>query len=328
MIITKTKAATAAEYKRRMNKVLQYIDLNLDQSLQLENIAKASHFSPFHFHRIFHALIGETVNDYVIRRRMEKAAYILVYKPELKIIDVAMESGYSSNANFSKAFKSYFGLSPSMLRKKPTQDTFDKFDSKKGKLFSKYGKALNPQDLYSQFVTKIKVFNFDKLEEMLMNITVKDMPEKGIAYLTTPAGYNLDSVYETWDKLIHWAELRKIDTSHENRFAICHDNPSVTPENLCRYDACIVINSSIDVILPCNRSTIPSGKYAVAYFKDRAEKINNFMTEICSTWLPNSGYEPDDYPVIFNYLNDSRQDGYVEMNVYIKIKELKLTSTI
>lgn len=319
------KSNTSAEYVRRINKALEFIDYHIDQSIQLENIANISHFSPYHFHRIFHAMVGETVNDYVSRKRMEKAVCRLVYKAELSITDVAEMGGYSSSANFSKAFKLYFGVSPSELRSSQYSELDGNKKSKKGKLYNKYGKAFNPQELYSQFVTQSEVFDPDKLEDILMQVKINEIQEKTIAYLTTPNGYELESVYATWDKIIHWAELKGIKENKQERFAICHDNPSITPEDKCRYDAAIVVTPDTNISTPFVKSTLPSGKYAVAYFKDSGEKINNFMTELCSHWFPDSGYEPDNYPPIFNYLNDSRQDGYVEMNVYIKVKILELS---
>ena len=84
----------------------------------------------------------------------------------------------------------------------------------------------------------------------------------------------------------------------------------------------MVVSEGIRVTAPYASSVIPEGKYAIGYFKDDAAKINNFMTEMCSNWFPSSGYEPDDYPPMFNYLNDARRDGFVEMDVYIKIKDL------
>lgn len=332
---SRIKARTSAEYIRRINKTLEFIDNHLDQAIQLEDAARASHFSPYHFHRLFHALVGETVNDYVSRKRMEIAVSRLVYKPELSVTEVAEMGGFSSSANFSKAFKLYFGVSPTELRDPQSpksgfqngqlQNSGDSNKSKIGKLYSKYGKVFNPQQLYSQFVTQDIVFDPDKLEEMLMKIKVEEQQEKPIAFLTSPKGYELDSVFATWDKVIHWAKSKGINEKLQSRFAICHDNPMVTPENKCRYDAAIVINPEVEVVQPFTQSVIPGGKYAIAYYKDGADKINNFMTELCSQWFPNSGYEPDNYPPIFNYLNDSRDDGYVEMDVYIKLKELSVS---
>jgi len=319
MDMRELKVNTAVEYSRRIQKSLKFISLNLDQTIRLDDVARASHFSPYHFHRIFHALVGETVNDYVSRKRMEQAVKRLVYQPGLSVTEVAEAGGFSSSANFAKAFKLYFGVSPSELRNQQSQYTDN---SKIGKIFSKYGKVFNPQELYSQFVTKDNVFNPDKLEEMLMKVKVKEQQEKRIAYLTTPNGYELDSIFATWDKIIHWASVQGIESENQVRFAICHDNPTITPEEKCRYDAAIVVEPQVEIVPPYHQSVIPGGKYAVAYYKDDAEKISPFITELCSHWFPSSGYEPDDYPVIFNYLNDSRQDGYVEMDVHIKLKEL------
>jgi len=310
---------TQDEYIRRINKSLEYIENHLDHPIQLDDIARASHFSSYHFHRMFHAMVGETVNDYVSRKRMEKAISRLVCKPELSITEVAEAGGFSSAANFAKAFKLYFGTSPSELRNAKSKK------SNIGKLYSKYGKAFNPQDLYSQFVTQSAVFDRNKLEELLMMIKVKEQQEKQIAYLTAPKGYELDSIFATWDKIVNWAVLKGIECNKQTRFAICHDNPVITPEDKCRYDAAIEISSDVEVFSPYHRSVIPAGKYAIAYYKDEAAKISNFMTELCSHWFPSSGYEPDDYPPVFNYLNDSRQDGYVEMNVYFKVKELQIS---
>ncbi len=152
---------------------VEFIAENIDQNINLEKIAQASHFSPFHFHRIFHGIVGESVNDYVSRKKMERSVSILLSQAELSITEVAEMGGFSSNANFSKSFKLYFGINPSQLRNPVT-----KYKSKIGKIYSKYGKVFNPQDLYSQFVTQSAAFDPDQLEEMLMNVNVEEIAEK------------------------------------------------------------------------------------------------------------------------------------------------------
>ncbi len=136
------KLNTSAEYPRRINRALEFIDSHLDQSLQLDDVARASHFSAYHFHRIFHALVGETVNEYVSRKRLEKAAKRLISRPELSITNVSEAGGYSSSANFSKAFKLYFGLSPSELRNCQSNEFNGNKVSKKGKLYRKLERLL------------------------------------------------------------------------------------------------------------------------------------------------------------------------------------------
>lgn len=323
MISSPTHNKTQVEYYRRIQLALDFIESNIDRSIQLNDIAKTSHFSSFHFHRIFHAIVGETVNDYVSRKKMEKAVNRLAYHSKMTVTEIAHIGGFSSSANFSKAFKLYFGMSPSELRKVKFQNKYIK-ESKNGKLYSKYGKEFKPQDLYSQFVTKAGASVSGKLEEILMDVKVEYREEINIAFLSSDKGYELDSVYRTWDKVTSWGRNSGIDCYQQTRFGICHDNPTITPEDKCCYDAAIEIPSQLAVAAPFKKSSIPSGKYAVAYFKNSAEKITSFMTELCGGWFINSGYEPDDFPPVFNYLNDSRKDGFVEMKVYIKIKNLDI----
>jgi len=155
-----------------------------------------------------------------------------------------------------------------------------------------------------------------------MNVKIEEINEKIIAYLTTPNGYELDSVFETWDKIINPAKSKGIQNQENKRFAICHDNPMITPTEKCRYNASIEIDPGIEVATPYTKSSIPSGKYAIAYYKGDGDKVSHFYMELYSAWLPTSGYEPDNFPPIAHYLNDSRIDGFVEMKAYIKLKEL------
>ena len=104
------------EYKVRIDRVIRYIEANLTNKISLTEVAKVSYFSAYHFHRIFSAIMGETVNDYIVRQRLEKAINLLIFQTELSVTQVALDSGFSSSANFSKAVKLHFGFSPSEIR--------------------------------------------------------------------------------------------------------------------------------------------------------------------------------------------------------------------
>ena len=71
------------EYIKRINSALEYIDKHIEEKLTLETIATIAHYSPYHFHRIFKAVIGETLNEYIIRQRIEKSALQLMTKKTL-----------------------------------------------------------------------------------------------------------------------------------------------------------------------------------------------------------------------------------------------------
>src|SRR5437899_2969129 len=103
-------------YERRMHKVLDHIDRQLDKPLDLESLAEVAHFSPFHFHRLFAAWMGETLGDYLRRRRVEVAAMRLSSQPRLSVLTAAISVGFGSGEAFTRAFKTRFGCSPTTWR--------------------------------------------------------------------------------------------------------------------------------------------------------------------------------------------------------------------
>jgi AraC family transcriptional regulator len=308
---------TGNRYVERVNLALRFIHENLGRRIDLKEIAEASSFSIYHFHRIFLALVGETVNAYVGRKRLERAANMLVFKKELSITEIAVVTGFSSSANFAKAIKLYFGFSPSQIRKPVSTE-----NSKIGKIFSKYGKAFNPEDLYPQVVANGGINNPGQFEEVLMNVKIVEIKEQVACGLTSPAGYESASLFKTWDKLIAWARSNGIEDEKQKRFALCHDNPAITPIEKCRYEAAVVVNPDAQIVKPFFKVVIPSGKYAVAHYKGAPDETGKFHMSLYSNWFPNSGFEPDDLPLMEHYLNDVRKDGCVEMEVHIKLKNV------
>lgn len=106
-----------AEYVARINRVRDYIDEHLSDPLTLTELAEVAAFSPFHFHRIFAAMVGEPSGQYVRRLRLERAAQQLVASPRKPITAVALDCGFSGSAPFARAFKESFGVSASEWRR-------------------------------------------------------------------------------------------------------------------------------------------------------------------------------------------------------------------
>jgi len=112
---------TRQSYQERLLRVLLHIQRNLDQQIQLDELAAIACFSPFHFHRIFRGMVGESVMEYVRRLRLEQAANKLRFS-DRPVIDVALDAGYESHEAFTRAFSSRFGLTPSSFRKSQQAD--------------------------------------------------------------------------------------------------------------------------------------------------------------------------------------------------------------
>ena len=101
------------EYISRINRVIDYIEKNLDKELNLEKLASEAHFSPFHFHRIFSAFNGETLNNFIKRVRIEKCASSILNDEETPISEIAYKYGFNSISVFSRSFKEHFDISAS-----------------------------------------------------------------------------------------------------------------------------------------------------------------------------------------------------------------------
>lgn len=117
------KEATESEYYRSVNRVIDHVKNHLHEPTDLHTLASIAHISPYHFHRIFKNVIGESVSDYVLRLRMEYVADRLQTTP-LPLAELAERTGYSSEQALSRAFKGYFDLPPKTFRKLYFQETF------------------------------------------------------------------------------------------------------------------------------------------------------------------------------------------------------------
>lgn len=93
------------EHTKRIRKVLDYIENNLHAKLSLEKIAEVGYYSPFHFHRIFKAIIGETLQEFITRKRLEKSALKLSKNKNEPLDEIYLEVGFNSHSTFSKKFK-------------------------------------------------------------------------------------------------------------------------------------------------------------------------------------------------------------------------------
>lgn len=101
--------------KLKIQNSVDYIEEHLCEDMKLDEIAEQSHFSEFHFHRLFHKAVGTNVMEYVRKRRLNEAANELTETSE-KITDIALKYQFSSAESFSRAFKKIYGMSPREYR--------------------------------------------------------------------------------------------------------------------------------------------------------------------------------------------------------------------
>jgi AraC family transcriptional regulator len=298
------------EYRTRLHKVVHYIQHNLGEELTLSTLADAAFFSPFHFHRIFTALIGETPSDYVNRLRLEKAANFLLTNPSLSVTEIALICGFSSSATFSRSFKNHFGI---------TATNF----SKNCKTHGKNRKAISSRSKYLSAVRQQKPGPFTT-RRLSMNVEIKQMPLFHLAYVANMEGYDSPKIKKAWDLLCGWAGMNDLFTKETVFIGVSFDNPDITPAEKCRYYACLTIPSSVTPRKDIGTLDLSGGKHAVAHFTGKPAQIAGAYQWLYGEWLPKSGFQPLDQPSyeIYHSTPDQNPDGNFVMDICMPIRPL------
>jgi AraC family transcriptional regulator len=274
------------EYQTRMHRVLAHIDAHLDQPLDLNTLAQVAHFSPFHFHRVFAAWMGETLGDYMRRRRVELAAMRLAAQPRSRVLDLALSVGFGSAEAFTRAFKARFGCSPTAWRAQ--QAALRRANRNPGQVDG------NPDQVFPQPFTHHEAsHNPDR--ESLMKVKIIDRQSATIAYLRHLGPYG-EAVARFWQEAyVPWAVMNRLGPDHA-RYGISHDDPSITAPVQCRYDACAEVAPDFVVNGGAQKATIPGGKYAVLAFRGTVAQVGCAWAAILRDWLPESGLQLDARP--------------------------------
>src|SRR5260370_16314214 len=169
--VPNTKSQASSEYSRRIDRVIDYLRENLHRPVKLGELAHVACLSAFHFHRIFGAVSGETLNNFTNRLRLEKAARLLRYSDQ-SLTDIALDCGFSSSATFSRAFRTGYDTSPRQFRKSG--------EIKKSKickeLFSgpEYLLPMSPQEKRAAFPVRLI-----------------DVPERQVPYIRVPNPFEM-----------------------------------------------------------------------------------------------------------------------------------------
>lgn len=301
------------EYTARINRVIDYIGANLDRDLNLETLAGVANFSPFHFHRIFRAMVGETLGGFIQRIRIEKAASQLIYNPKKSITAIALDCGFSGSATFARAFKEMFHMSASEWRSRVRQrqeSKIRKIERKEGQAPGKMGQDFAAISMYIDPVTNNPQWRIKMLNKSPIQVEVKDMPAWPVAYVRHIGPYQGDSVlFESlFNKLMAWAAPRGLLRFPETQvLAVYYDDPEITATEKLRVDACITIPPDAVVDGEIGKTVMPGGKYAVAHFELAAQEYQEAWDLVYGEWLPQSGYQPDDRPCYELYLNSPEE---------------------
>lgn len=308
-----TSSESYNEYISRIQNVIKFVTENIAENLDLNSLSRAAFFSPFHFHRIFSAIVKETPLDFVKRIRLEKAAGMLAYSKKHSITEIAFECGFSSSSVFSRAFKTHFGCSATEWKKEYLRK------SKNSKTKSNTGKDKTvPQNYFDSGNNTVR----NNLSSFEMEVDVKNIPQITVAYSANLEGYFENKIAAAWSKIINWAKATGLILPATKFIGVGFDAPDITPKDKCRYYACISIPENTEVNNGIGKMELKEGKYGVYRFRGSVLDIEKTYKQLYTNWLPLSGYQPADHPCyeVYYKFPNSEPKAIIEMDIFIPIK--------
>jgi AraC family transcriptional regulator len=290
---------------------MDYIERHIDGDLSLSRVSASACVSPFHFHRMFRDATGETLSRFVRRIRLEKAITQIAANPKKSITEVALDSGFSSSAAFTRAFRAQYGTTPSLWRsacgphgtRRPITSLPPTTPRRRSR-----GEATVSFICADRRHEKWRVKEKDGRST---DVVVRDMESMHVAYVRHTGPYKGDAALfeRLFTRLCRWAAPRGLIQPPETKIlAVYHDNPGITAADRLRVSACVTAPASLRSSGEVGTMEIPGGRYAVARFELGADEYAAAWNTVCGIWLPESGYEPDDRPFFEMYSSEGGLD--------------------
>ena len=264
------------EYGERMERVSAYVFDHLDDDLDLNKLAEVACLSPYHWHRIYQAMRGETIAATVRRLRLHRATAWLA-NTEMPIEEIAEKSGFGGVESFTRIFKAVYGMPPAKYRREGSHRRFD---------------------------PEIR-------ETIMQHVEIRTLPRMQAVTIAHRGPYiEIGRAFET---LFGTLGARNLLGPGLRMFGIYYDDPASVAEAELRSRAAIVAGGLLPVEPPLEPATIVGGEYAVLRHKGPYADMRGSYAFLYGTWLPQSGREPADAPCVEEYLNTPRDTAPTEL---------------
>jgi AraC family transcriptional regulator len=250
----------------------------LEEPLRLEDVSRAALLSPFHFHRVFQALVGVTLAEFVKRLRLEKALFMMAHARRPSLATIALSCGFSSSSDFSRCFKQRFGAPPSAF------DVQGWRDARRSEL-----EATAPGSAEQWRLDKLPAgHNPDGFR-----VRVRDLPARTVAYIRIRNPYRGDAVAKAAQRLVAWAERHALADGQWLGYQ--WDNPEIARLEDCQYHVAVEAErfTPQDEI---GRFKFPPMVVAQVEVRGGLDLELRALQWLFGAWLPRSGYVPDDHP--------------------------------
>lgn len=265
--------AAEANYRKRMIRVLEHIAHHPDDDLALDALADVAAFSKFHFHRQFRAYFGLSLHRYVRLSRVRQAALSLGLRADMSVTEIALSAGFQSPDAFARAFREEFGCTPSAFRKAPD--------------WSAWHAAIAPHDNARKLTAMHEYRNEDvsivEMDEIPILIMRHDGPATDLPHIVA--------------RFITWRKSARLRPERSRTFTLFHGDPDCDG-GPTRIDLACCAPAGMGADDAVEEGAIPAGRYARLLVRGPHDDLEHPANWLYLVWLPDSGEEPRDFPLL------------------------------
>ncbi|HEX7937292.1 MAG TPA: AraC family transcriptional regulator [Paraburkholderia sp.] len=270
-------------YETRLGRVLDPIYDHLDEALDIGRLAEIACLSPYHWHRIYQAMYGETVSTTVRRLRLHRAAGYLA-NGSMPIAEIASRSGYSSLQSFSRTFRATFGMPPAQYRKQGTHSRYRPALSG--------GNQMSTHEVMIRHVEPMEILSVDHVGPYMQ-------------------------IGKAFDALFGWLATHNLLAANMRMVGVFYDDPGVVEEHALRSKAGVLLphplQMAVTVSPPVSVAHVKGGEYAVLRHKGQYSDMRAAYEWLYGTWLVQSGRAAADAPAFEEYLNSPKETSPAEL---------------
>lgn len=277
-------AASWSRYEDRLRRVVAHVHAHLDEPLDLMRLADIACMSAHHWHRVYHGVYGETLASTVKRLRMQRAAADLA-NGTMPVAQVGKRAGYPSLASFNRLFKAAYGLPPARYRAEGAHAPF------RAAAPEAPGRAASAYDAPA--------------------VEIRELPPLDLIAVDHAGDYL--QIGQAFDLLFGRLAAGKLARPGMRIVALYYDDPAAVAKLQLRSLAGAAGCAPAEIAPPLRRLQTLGGRYAVLRYRGSYASMHVAYRWLFGHWLPHSGFEPADAPVIEEYLNNPRDTAPADL---------------
>lgn len=247
-------------YYEQIQRSIDYIEINLEESINITMVANEAYMSQSNYYRMFFAMVGYSVKEYIRMRRISRAA-VELRNSESGIMDIAVKYDFDSRDSFSRAFKKITRFLPSQYRQEGSVYQFERVD-----LMEKYYELQDSELL-------------DKYPDIRV---LKNLEPMKVAYYNYYAKNPEDGAFTVINEWLQSSDLN-IEEDGIRIFGYNNPSPASAEQEEYGYEICVTISDKVKISdTRIKMKELPGGLYAVTGI--RRDKDTDIGYEIMKAW--------------------------------------------